>query len=267
MRLRGLRERYIDTRRFTIRRVARQLDADPLSVTAQRMKLWQYSRRVQPSTLHTEVVHLREYCGWAIDQGIIDHDPAELLIVPKLTRRLPRPAPEDLLMDAVGEAPPDIRLMLVLAGWEGLRAGELAGLDRADILATSVPPVMVVRGKGGRERVVPISPSVLLELSRYGLPHFGPIFPRRDGQPGHNSATRISNIVSTYLHEMGLPFTLHQCRHRFGTELYRNSRDLRMVQETLGHASPTTTAGYAAYTPRNAVDAVRRITGRLNDRN
>jgi integrase len=155
-------------------------------------------------------------------------------------------------------------MMLVLAGWEGLRAMELAGLDRADVLDLAVPPVMLIRGKGGRERVVPLSPIVLAELDRYGLPRDGPVFPRRDGQPGTNSATRISNIVSTYLHEAGLPFTLHQCRHRFGTEMYRNSRDLRMVQEMMGHAGPTTTSGYVAFSPRTAWEAVQRITGQLD---
>ena len=149
--------------------------------------------------------------------------------------------------------------MLVLAAYEGCRAVELARLDRADVLDTADPPVLIVHGKGDKERLLPLAPAVLDELRRYGMPKQGPVFPRRDGQVGHNTATRISNIVSEYLHDQHLPMTLHQCRHRFATDAYRASHDLRLVQELLGHANPATTAGYAAFAPADAVTVVDRL--------
>ncbi len=108
---------------------------------------------------------------------------------------------------------------------------------------------------------------MLAEIRRYGLPHNGPVFPRRDGQHGHNTAQRISSIVGEYLRDNQFGFTLHQARHRFATDVYRDTRDLRLVQELMGHASVQTTSGYTAYAARDAVDAVRRISHSLNERN
>lgn len=59
---------------------------------------------------------------------------------------------------------------------------------------------------------------------------------------------------------MGIAATAHQLRHWFGSQLYAKTRDLRMVQEMLGHSSPTTTAIYAAFNPGDAVDAVQSLS-------
>jgi integrase/recombinase XerC len=185
---------------------------------------------------------------------------------PKLPRRVPRPAVDAELLQAITTAPRRVRLMLVLAGFEGLRAIELARLDRADILDTAQPPVMILRGKGARERVVPLSAPVLAEIRRYQPPHNGPVFERGDGQHGHNTGSRISQIVSEYLRDNRFTFTLHQARHRFATSVYRDTRDLRLVQELLGHSSPQSTAIYTAFASRAAEDAVRRTSHNL-DRN
>lgn len=264
MRLRNLSDRYIEARSFTLRRTARQLDRDPLSVTAETMRDWQQRRRISPAALYNELVHLYAYTRWAIVEGVITHDPCAMLVVPKLPRRVPRPAVEAELLQAIATAPRDVRLMLVLAGFEGARAVELARLDRADILDTATPPVLILRGKGARERIVPLSAPVLAEIRRYGPAPAGPVFPRRDGQHMQNRPQRISQVVSMYLRTGEFSFTLHQARHRFATDIYRDTRDLRLVQELLGHASPQTTAVYTAYAVRDAVDAVRRISHRLD---
>jgi integrase/recombinase XerC len=266
MRLRNLSPRYIEVRTITLRRVARQIGRDPLSATPETLRDWQRKRDVTPATLYGEISHLIGYTQWAWDEGLIDHDPCALLVTPKLARRVPRPAVEAELLQAIATAPRRVRLMLVLAGFEGLRAIELARLDRADILDTASPPVMILRGKGSKERIVPLSAPVLSEIRRYQPGYTGPVFERGDGQHGHNTGGRISQIVSEYLREGQFTFTLHQARHRFATDVYRDTRDLRLVQELLGHSNPQTTAVYTAYAPRDAVDAVRRTSHRLNDR-
>jgi integrase/recombinase XerC len=264
MRLRNLSDRYIEARSFVLRRTARQLDRDPLSATPETMRDWQQRRRVSPATLYNELVHLYAYTRWAIVEDLITHDPCAMLVVPKLPRRVPRPAVEAELLQAIATAPRDVRLMLVLAGFEGARAVELARLERADILDTATPAVLILRGKGNRERIVPLPAAVLAEIRRYAPAQAGPVFPRRDGQHTQNRPQRISQLVSEYLRAGGFGFTLHQARHRFATDIYRDTRDLRLVQELLGHASPQTTAVYTAYAVRDAVDAVRRISHRLD---
>lgn len=61
------------------------------------------------------------------------------------------------------------------------------------------------------------------------------------------------------MHDCGFPETLHQLRHRFGTGTYHATRDLRVVQELMGHSSPVTTAGYAAFDNPDAVAAVQAL--------
>lgn len=268
MRLRGLSDRTIRARRATLIRTARHLGADPLSATGDMVAAWQSarSRQITSTSLYSELAHLLGYVRWGVDRDLTDGQAMRRIVTPKLPRRIPRPAPETELLTALVAAVPDVRLMLVLATFAGLRAMEIAGLDRADILDSADPPVMMIRGKGKRDRLVPISPDVMAEMRLYRLPLSGPVFPRRDGMPGHMLPARVSALVAEHLQDQGMRFTLHQCRHLFGTSLYRDSRDLRMVQEMLGHSSPTTTAGYAAYAPSDAVRAINRLGRRLPSR-
>ena len=94
----------------------------------------------------------------------------------------------------------------------------------------------------------------------YGLPKTGWVFRRHDDSPGPNRPWTISHLSNIFLHEQGISATLHQLRHRFGTATYQARRDLRMVQELLGHASPATTAPYAAYDASDAVEVVEGLS-------
>jgi integrase len=197
-----------------------------------------------------------------VKEGLIAENPADALPVPRLARRVPRPVSEQDLMEALAAAPRRIRCWLVLAAWCGLRTKEVALLRVENILVTASPPVLIVAAdatKGRTERVVPLSAFVLAELAAARLPASGYAFRRMDGRPGPNEPWRVSQLANKHLHECGVQSTLHALRHRFGTETYRASRDLRAVQELLGHASPSTTAAYAAYDrplARAAVDAL-----------
>jgi integrase/recombinase XerC len=165
-------------------------------------------------------------------------------------------------MAAVAGAPLRIRPWLVLAGWCGLRACEIAGLRRENVLDTARPPVLLIAAgatKGNRERIVPVSGFVLGELQAAGLPRSGWVFPRADGHAGPNRPHNVSHLCNDYLHDRGYPETLHQLRHRFGTMMYRGTRDLRLVQDMIGHASPSTTAGYAMFDNEPAAAAAEAL--------
>ncbi len=85
----------------------------------------------------------------------------------------------------------------------------------------------------------------------------GPLWRSRQGQPP--SPNRVTILISEHFASLGLPYTAHNCRHRYGTRLYQLSGDLRMVQGVMGHSSPSTTALYTQWSPRAAIDAVTQL--------
>src|SRR6266702_290245 len=111
--------------------------------------------------------------------------------------------------------------------------------------------------KGRRERAVPLGWFPLAVLRECGcLRLSGYLFRRRDGAAGPNQPWLISSLANGPLHDGGVAATLHQCRHWYATEIYRQTRDLRLVQSLLGHATPAATAIYTAYDQGGAFAAV-----------
>lgn len=259
--LRGLSAETIYQRKRNLIRLERALGKLPVEATAADLLAWRAGLRVADETVIAYVSHVREYFAWLQATGIRDDNPAAALPVPRIGRRLPRPIGEANLFDALDAAPARIRAMIVLAGWAGLRAKEIALLRRSAVLDTAAPPVLLIASdatKGRHERIVPLSAFVLDEL-RPVLPAAGWVFRRLDGRPGPNTPGLISKLCNEHLHACGFPETLHQLRHRFGTGAWRTSRDLRVVQELMGHRHPSTTAGYVAFDNADARAAVEGL--------
>jgi integrase/recombinase XerC len=260
LRLLGRAESTIYARRRALARTAAGLQVPLTEATAADLMAWRRGLRVAPETIAQYVSHVQEFFAFLLSAGRVAINPAAGIPVPEIGRRLPRPISEPDLMRAMADPPPRIRPWLVLAGWTGLRAKEIALLRREHVLDGVRPPVLLVAAgatKGRRERIVPISAFVIRELpitSRSGY-----LFRRGDGGGGPNTPQIVSQLAAAYLHDLGLADTLHHLRHRFGTMLYRQTRDLRLVQELLGHANPATTAGYAAYDQVSAVAAVAAL--------
>lgn len=256
-RLRNLRPATIYARHRAIVRLARALGHDPADATADQLDAWYSALDLQPESRATELAHVRGLYRWAILTGHRTDDPTGRLIRPRLRRPLPRPIDELELARAIAAATGRVRLMLVLAAYAGLRAGEIAALRHHDVYDSPDGPVLlVVDGKSVDQRVVPLHPFVVTELPAAT----GWYFARRDGRPGHIPAHLVSQLANRHLHGLGIESTLHKLRHRFATELYRHSLDLRMTQDLLGHRSPVTTARYAAWSPGNARSAVAALT-------
>jgi integrase/recombinase XerC len=261
LRLRNLAPASIDQRFRALRRLSVFVDRKPL-VELELDDLdewWTDCLRLQPEGRACELSHVRSFYRWAVVEGVVEVDPTRRLIRPKLARRLPRPIDDDRLSVALEAAPNDrLRVILILAAFAGLRAGEIARLRVEDLAFHEDPAVLIVRkGKGSKDRVVPMADVVAHELRAFlGGRARGFVIGRLDGVPGQCPEYRVSQVANQFLHGQGIPETLHQLRHRFGTTLYRRSRDLRLVQEVLGHASPVTTAGYAAFAPEQAAAAV-----------
>ncbi len=259
--LRGLVQSHITARRQTVERLEAFLGHDVLEATPAELRQWaQRMPRSTPRSRYAAINNVTNFYRWCLDHGHLSVDPSRRLPTPKLPRLLPRPIPEDDLRKALDQAPtPRVRAYLVLAAYAGLRCTEIAALSRHDVLDRADPPVLIAHGKGNKDRVVPMCRTVIEALNAHGMPSRGPIFGRIDGQPGQVSAPRVSKMMGQYLAELGIDGRMHTLRHRFATETYRLSQDIRVVQELLGHESPQTTAGYAAYSRQGAVDTVRLL--------
>jgi integrase/recombinase XerC len=243
-------------------RLAAVLPVPLIDADAAMLAAWRAAMTVTDGVIASYVCHAREFYRWAVTAGLRDDNPAAKLPIPRTGRRLPRPVGEPDLMRALALAGPRIRPWLVLAGWCGLRAKEIAYLKRESIMETVMPPVLLVATdatKGRTERVVPLCAFAVAELAAAGLPASGYAFRRADGRPGCNEPWMISHMCNEHLHGCGISETLHQLRHRFGTMTYRATHDLRAVQELMGHASPVTTAGYAAFDSAGALAAVESL--------
>lgn len=260
LRLRDLAATHVRSRQRAIERLAGHLDRDASTATPD--ELLAYVGRIPRNTSrskYAEVSHIVCFFRWAHLHEFIASDPSRKVPRPRLSRLLPRPMSEADVAVAIENAPPRIRIWLVLAAYEGLRACEIACLDRTDVLTTALTPVVIAHGKGRKDRVVPLGERALAELRAFGMPARGPLFPRLDGLPGPTSAHRVSTICCDYLHGLGITDSLHSLRHRFATRAYAASQDILVVGALLGHEDPASTAGYAAYSNAAAQAAVRAL--------
>ncbi|TYP82025.1 tyrosine-type recombinase/integrase [Blastococcus xanthinilyticus] len=213
-----------------------------------------------PETRRAYACHIRSFYRWAMSTGIVETDPSLMLTIPMIPRHLPRPINEADLARALAAARPKLRAIYTLAAYAGLRCVEIAGLDWTDIRRETATGAFlhVRKGKGCKERTVEIGQVVIDALQATGPKRRGPIFLGREGQ--RIDARSISSGGNRHLHSLGIDATMHQLRHRYGSVAYQLSRDLRMVQEQLGHASPKTTAGYA----RPSADAAARMVAAMD---
>lgn len=149
----------------------------------------------------------------------------------------PRPAPDNVYREALLRARPRETLMLRFSAELGLRRSEVAQIHTRDLLDDLVGWSLVVHGKGDKDRVVPL-PGSLARTIQGAEP--GYLFPG-DWGPGHLSPAYVGKLVRDLLPD---GWTMHTLRHRFGTRAYALKSDLLLVQELLGHASPSTTRRY-----------------------
>lgn len=200
-----------------------------------------------PATRRSHVSSLRSFYRWARITGRRPDDPTEHVEHVRPSRPRPHPVPEISYRDALAKARPRERLMIRLAGDCGLRRGEIACVHTDDLVDNVEGWSLVVHGKGGKERVVPLSDTAAREL--LDLPA-GFAFPGKDR--GHLSARWVGRLIKALLPR---GYTAHKLRHRAATSWYAIDHDLLTVQDLLGHASPDTTRSYV----RMPDDAKRRL--------
>ncbi len=258
--LRGLRPNTIRVRVEVLARMSTFVGKPLRDVSEADLLRWEQTAVAgrAAETRRAYVSHVRVFFRWAKTAGIVSEDPSTRLTNPRLDRPLPRPVADDVLRQAVTLAKPKMRLMILLGAFCGLRCQEIAGLHWTDVRHQDVQTTLVVReGKGGRERVVPVPGVVLEAMVAHGRRRSGPMFYGDDA--AQISPQSVSSSLNRFCVRHGLDFTAHQLRHRYGTTAYMLTKDLRLVQELLGHGSPQTTARYAAYDKSQTVDMVKAM--------
>lgn len=214
---------------------------------------------------------LSGFFRFLVDEGWRSDDPAAGIARPSPRRPLPRILSGDDIgtlfqtaeAAAAGDGAPDaaIRRLLILEllYGSGLRVSELAGLPRRAV--STDRPYLIVRGKGGKERLVPLSERARAVLSRW-LPRLPGdaqwLFPVR-GQP--ISRVRLFQIVRETAMSAGLDperISPHVLRHAFATHLLEGGADLRALQTLLGHADIATTEIYTHVDSRRLIELVNR---------
>jgi len=224
--------------------------------------------RLAPSSVARKASALRQFFGFAIDEGWRSDDPSGALPRPRARRPLPKVLGHDQITalfaraeeEAAGDDPKAVRLLALieLLYGSGLRASELVTLP-----VHAVPrdaPFLTVTGKGGTTRLVPVGGRALEALARWLLlrpqvvPQSRYLFPSSGGKP--LSRVRLFQLLKALAGRAGLdPATIspHVLRHAFATHLLEGGADLRVLQTLLGHADISTTQIYTH------VDAARLV--------
>lgn len=215
------------------------------------------SRGYARSTIARRAAAVRTFYRFAVRRGIVERNPASLLISPKLGTRLPsvlKPGEADSLVEAPVADDPwakrDRALLELLYGC-GLRVAEACGLNAGDVDVERGR--LRVLGKGGRERELPVGETALDALADYARAR-DEAPPRASDQAAlfrNRRGKRLSPrdaraVVEKYRRQVlsGRSVSPHTLRHSFATHLMEGGADIRAVQELLGHASLSSTQRY-----------------------
>ncbi|PWK59475.1 tyrosine recombinase XerC [Roseicyclus mahoneyensis] len=231
------------------------------ALTASDLRAWmaaQRARGVGSRSLARRLSAVKGFYRWWAEREGFDATPVLSMRAPKHGRRLPRPlsieGARDMIETVGGQdardwvGARDVAVLTLLYGC-GLRRSEALALDAAVL---PLGEGLRIRGKGGRDREVPVLPAARDAVARYTelCPHDlrpgTPIF--RGIRGGPLNGRLVAKVMEDARMQLGLPATAtpHALRHSFATHLLNAGGDLRAIQELLGHASLSTTQAYTA---------------------
>ena len=228
-------------------------------------------RDLKNSSLSRKSSALRRFFGFLVEEGFRDDDPSHALPRPASQRGLPKILSHQeiaKLFETIAEKlastnpkPNDSRLsaLLELLYGSGLRATELVSLSRKSLAADR--PFLIIAGKGGKERLVPIS-----DRARQAVAVWSDIVPVEEkyvfrSRSGHISTIRLFQIIKELAAQAGLnpaKISPHVLRHAFATHLLEGGADLRALQTLLGHSDISTTQIYTHVDSARLVELVNK---------
>ena len=221
------------------------------------------------ATVARKAAALRRFYGFLHDEGMRADDPSAALPRPASERPLPKVLDHgavDALFAAIerrkatgGTAALRLAALVELLYGSGLRASELVSLPRGAVSPDR--PFLILKGRGGRERLVPISDrarAAVADHARHVPRDALYLFP--SGRK-HLSRVRLFQLVRALAADAGIPperISPHVLRHAFATHLLEGGADLRAVQMLLGHADIATTQIYTHVDSRRLIDLVNQ---------
>lgn len=237
-------------------------DADVLDVRGYVAS--QLSKGLNKSTVSRRLSSLKSFFNFLCREGIMDNNPAKIVPSPKSAQKAPFFLTVD---DAFGlvEKPDGMdfisvrnRAVLELLYSSGIRVGEMSSLDIDDLDIKE--GIMVIRGKGKKERLVPIGHTALDAMKSYIIERHlikkkeKALFINRSGK--RLTGRTLRRIVVKYAREFGIQGKIgpHTLRHTFATHLLQDGADLRVIQELLGHESLSTTQKYTHLDIKHLMD-------------
>ena len=218
-----------------------------------------YDKELSKSSIERKISTLKSFFKFLYRRGIIEDNPARMLKFPKKEKYLPNVFNVDdifTLLDLPDKSTPmgmrDALILELLYG-TGVRVSELVGLDRNAVDLNGMR--ILVRGKGKKERIVPLAPELISLIKDYYKVMYDIVSEGRVVESdaliinrlGSRMTDRtIRRVVEAYLKKAGLPldYSPHSFRHTFATHLLEGGADLRSIQELLGHESLATTQKY-----------------------
>ena len=270
---RGAARNTLDAYRRDLEDAARRLGAqgvgleDAQTADVEHLLAELASDGLSPATAARRLSALKRYYRFLLKEGLRADDPAKTLSGPKKPRPLPKVLSEsqvEALFDAADKADGAdglrLRALLELLYAGGLRVSELVTLPLAAFARSE--RCLVVTGKGGKERLVPLTDSAIQAVDEYKavradhLPGRAAsthalasrfLFPSRTAREGHLTRERFAQLLKALTLDAGLDpqqVSPHVMRHAFATHLLANGADLRSVQSLLGHADVSTTEIY-----------------------
>lgn len=254
LRAAGLSAQTIKSRRYKMVHLATLLmPSGPEDVTTEQIVQAFARQQWKPETRKAYRNTISSFFRWLHKSGRRSDDPS--LDVPRVKKphAHPRPCPDRYIAAAMKMATTSERLMIRLGAECGLRRGEIARVHSDDVVADGAGRSLIVRGKGDKQRIVPLPD----DLAGIIMDARGYLFPGRFG--GHVEESYIGDHISRLLPD---GYAAHTLRHRFATTAYAATHDLFVVAELLGHESVETTEHYVAMPDgrlREAMAAVRLI--------
>lgn len=248
----GLSAQTIKSRRYKMVHLAALLmPSGPEDVTTEQIVQVFARQQWKPETRKAYRNTISSFFRWLHKSGRRSDDPS--LDVPRVKKphAHPRPCPDRYIAAAMEMATTSERLMIRLGAECGLRRGEIARVHSDDVVADNAGRSLIVRGKGDKQRIVPLPD----DLAGIIMDARGYLFPGRFG--GHVEESYIGDHISRLLQD---GYAAHTLRHRFATTAYAATHDLFVVAELLGHESVETTEHYVAMPDgrlREATAAVR----------
>ena len=232
------------------------------------------ARGLAPATAARRRAAVRQFYRFVLGEGWRGDDPSRRVEAPKKGRSLPKVLSREEMDRLIGVAAArdggqGLRLacMIELAYASGLRISELTGLTLAAVARD--PAYLIVRGKGGKERLAPLNDTARTALKAYleARPSFLPkgdkanpwLFPSR-GKAGRLTPRRFAQMLDEAAAASGIDparVSPHVLRHAFATHLLEGGADLRVVQTLLGHADIATTQIYTHVATDRIAQVVR----------